>query len=198
VIIGTIRALVYDTYQPTDRLRPPEWDVLSTFERVFISRDLSPAEHMGDIEEARIAYENAAAAGHPEASPIAAFHLGALLAENGDLDGARDAYQRAVSFGTAQNMTAAAPRTEAPSADMRLESPERDEAITTAALELGILLAQEGDLNGARAAYRHAVEFGHTGTAPWPMVRLALALIEHADKEGRGRPHGRRSASGSG
>jgi hypothetical protein len=44
IIIGTIRALVYDTYQPTDRLRLPEWDVLSMFERIFVSRDLSPAE----------------------------------------------------------------------------------------------------------------------------------------------------------
>jgi tetratricopeptide (TPR) repeat protein len=139
--------------------------------------------HMGDIEEARIAYENAAAASHPEASPIAAFHLGILLAENGDLNGARDAYQRAVSFGTAQNTAPSARRTEAPYPDTSLKSPERDKAITTAALELGILLAEEGDLNGARVAYRHAVDLGHTGTAPWPMVRLALALIEHADTE---------------
>lgn len=59
-----------------------------------------------------------------------------------------------------------------------MKSPERDKAITLAALELGILLAREGDLNGARMAYRHAVDFGHTGTAPWLMVKLALALIE--------------------
>lgn len=138
---------------------------------------------MGDIEEARAAYENAAAAGHPEASPIAAFQLGVLLAGSGDLDGARGAYQRAVSFATAGNTTAAARRTEAPYPDTGLKSTERDKAITTAALELGILLAEQGDLNGARVAYRNAVDFGHTGTAPWPMMKLALALIEHADTE---------------
>jgi tetratricopeptide (TPR) repeat protein len=139
--------------------------------------------HMGDIEGARIAYQEAAATGHPEASPIAASALGILLAENGDLDGARDAYQRAVSFTTVGDINAAAHPTEAPNPDASLESPERDKAITRAALELGILLAHKGDLDGARDAYHQAVDFGHTATAPWPMVRLALALLEHADTE---------------
>jgi tetratricopeptide (TPR) repeat protein len=44
IIIATIRAAEYDRFQPTDKLRPPEWDVLSVFERVFISRELSDAE----------------------------------------------------------------------------------------------------------------------------------------------------------
>jgi tetratricopeptide (TPR) repeat protein len=44
VIIGTIRAAEYDRFQPTDQLRPPEWDVLSTFQRVFVNRELSDAE----------------------------------------------------------------------------------------------------------------------------------------------------------
>lgn len=44
IIIGTIRAGVYDRFKPTDRLRPPEWDVLSSFERIFITRELSNAE----------------------------------------------------------------------------------------------------------------------------------------------------------
>ncbi len=44
IVIGTIRAAVYDRLQPTDQLRPPEWDVLSGFKRVFLTRDLSYAE----------------------------------------------------------------------------------------------------------------------------------------------------------
>ena len=44
VIIGTIRAGEYDRYTPTDQLRPPEWDVISVFERVFIDRNLSEKE----------------------------------------------------------------------------------------------------------------------------------------------------------
>ena len=44
IIIGTIRATEYSEYHPTDELRPPEWDVITVFERAFISRSLSPAE----------------------------------------------------------------------------------------------------------------------------------------------------------
>jgi tetratricopeptide (TPR) repeat protein len=46
VIIGTIRAGEYDRYRytPTDQLRPPESDVISVFERVFIDRTLSEKE----------------------------------------------------------------------------------------------------------------------------------------------------------
>lgn len=32
-------------------------------------------------------------------------------------------------------------------------------------------------------AYHHAIDFGHTGTAPWAMVKLGMALLEHADME---------------
>ena len=44
VLIGTIRAGAYERFRPSDQLRPPEWDVLSGFERIFISRDLSDRE----------------------------------------------------------------------------------------------------------------------------------------------------------
>ncbi len=44
LIVGTIRAKAYDQFRPSDQLRLPEWDVLSIFEHVFISRDLSQKE----------------------------------------------------------------------------------------------------------------------------------------------------------
>ena len=44
VIVGTIRAGAYERFRPSDQLRPPEWDVLSGFEHVFISRDLTESE----------------------------------------------------------------------------------------------------------------------------------------------------------
>ena len=44
IIVGTIRALEYDRFRPSDQLRPPEWDVLSVFEHVFIRRVLTPRE----------------------------------------------------------------------------------------------------------------------------------------------------------
>jgi tetratricopeptide (TPR) repeat protein len=44
IVIGTIRAAEYDRYQPTDQFRPTEWDVVSVFERVMLSRELSTGE----------------------------------------------------------------------------------------------------------------------------------------------------------
>ena len=44
IIVGTIRASAYDRFRPSDQLRLPEWDVLSVFEHVFISRDLTRKE----------------------------------------------------------------------------------------------------------------------------------------------------------
>ena len=44
VIVGTMRATDYYRFQPTDRFRPPEWDAICIFERVFISRELSVQE----------------------------------------------------------------------------------------------------------------------------------------------------------
>ena len=44
IIVGTIRARAYDGFRPTDQLRLPEWDVLSVFEHIFISRDLTRDE----------------------------------------------------------------------------------------------------------------------------------------------------------
>ena len=43
-VVGTIREHEYDGYFPTSRLRPPEWDVLSMFSRVFLHRELSTQE----------------------------------------------------------------------------------------------------------------------------------------------------------
>ena len=44
VIVGTIRTRAYDRFRPSDQLRPPEWDVLSVFEHIFISQHLTKAE----------------------------------------------------------------------------------------------------------------------------------------------------------
>jgi tetratricopeptide (TPR) repeat protein len=44
VIVGTIRARKYDEFRPSDQLQRPEWDVLSVFARVIISRYLTERE----------------------------------------------------------------------------------------------------------------------------------------------------------
>ncbi|MBV8539653.1 MAG: hypothetical protein JO364_07390 [Pseudonocardiales bacterium] len=38
-VVATLRTREWDRIQPTDRLRPPEWDVLSVFEKVTLDRD---------------------------------------------------------------------------------------------------------------------------------------------------------------
>jgi tetratricopeptide (TPR) repeat protein len=44
VIIATIRIAEYERFQPTNQLRPPEWDAISVFERIFLSRELTKRE----------------------------------------------------------------------------------------------------------------------------------------------------------
>ncbi len=44
IIVGTIRAGAYERFRPSDQLRPPEWDVICGFQRIFISRDLTERE----------------------------------------------------------------------------------------------------------------------------------------------------------
>jgi tetratricopeptide (TPR) repeat protein len=43
-VIATIRARAYNRYMPSSDVKSPEWDVLKTFERVFLDRELSTAE----------------------------------------------------------------------------------------------------------------------------------------------------------
>lgn len=38
-VVATLRAREWDRFQPTDQLRPPEWDVLSVFKKVTLDRD---------------------------------------------------------------------------------------------------------------------------------------------------------------
>lgn len=44
IIIATVRAIQFDTYTPSNRLRPLEWDVLTLFKRVYLNRELSDPE----------------------------------------------------------------------------------------------------------------------------------------------------------
>jgi hypothetical protein len=38
-VIATLRAKEWDRFQPTDQLRPPQWDALTGFEMVTLDRD---------------------------------------------------------------------------------------------------------------------------------------------------------------
>ena len=82
-------------------------------------------------------------------APMAMVSLGALLAEQGNVQGARAAYQRAIDTG------------------------QPDQALA-AMVNLGVLLAEQGDVEGARAAYQRAIDTGHPN-APMAMVSLGAA-----------------------
>jgi tetratricopeptide (TPR) repeat protein len=45
-VIATMRAAEYDKFRPTDLIRPPEWDVISGFERIFVTRHLTDREQV--------------------------------------------------------------------------------------------------------------------------------------------------------
>lgn len=38
-VVATLRAQEWDRFQPSDRLRPPEWDILSCFEKITLDRE---------------------------------------------------------------------------------------------------------------------------------------------------------------
>lgn len=79
---------------------------------------------------------------------IEAFRIGLLLAEQGDVRGARAAYQSAIDSG------------------------HPDEA-PAAAVNLGVLLKEQGDVQGARAAWQLAIDSGHEQAATRAQTYLA-------------------------
>ena len=44
IVIATIRAGEYDRYRPSSGVNSPEWDVLSSFQRIFLDRELTEGE----------------------------------------------------------------------------------------------------------------------------------------------------------
>ena len=97
--------------------------------------------------------------GDAQTAATAATQLGDLLKEQGDRDGAREAYRKAMESGDAQ--TAA-----------------------TAATQLGDLLKEQGDRDGAREAYRRAMESGDAQTAATAATQLGDLLKEQGDRDG--------------
>ena len=89
----------------------------------------------------------------------AMFHLGVLLAEQGDLDGARTTYQAVIDTG-------------------------HSNAAPAAALQLGEVLKEQGELEGARIAYRQAIDTGHPKVAPTAAVGLGFMLEKQGDLDG--------------
>jgi tetratricopeptide (TPR) repeat protein len=92
-------------------------------------------------------YQQAIDSRHPDIASAAAFSLGAMLQQQGDLTAAHAAYQQAIDSG------------------------HRDQA-PNAATALGILLQERGDITGARANYQRAAGSGNTEVASEARRRL--------------------------
>jgi tetratricopeptide (TPR) repeat protein len=88
-----------------------------------------------------------------------AFRLGVSLEEQGDVEGAKDAYKQAIDSGD-------------------------EDAAPKAAVNLGNLLFDQRDMQGARAAYERAIDSGHADAAPQAAFILAILLQEQGDIEG--------------
>jgi tetratricopeptide (TPR) repeat protein len=101
----------------------------------------------------------AVAADHSEAAPKAAYHLGLLQQEQGELEGARASYQQAIDSSDA-------------------------EWAPVAAVNLGILLVKRGDLEGAKAAYQRAMDSGHPEWSIIAALDLWGPVGEQEDFEG--------------
>lgn len=128
----------------------------------------------GDVDGARAAYRRAITSGHAEWAPAALVSLGLLLAEQGDVEGARAAYQRAINSGHAKWAKAAndgLKKLEQEmlfSADMGVPWSQpipifSDLAILTpaSAVRLGLLLAEQGNVEGARVIYQRVIDSGY-------------------------------------
>ena len=97
--------------------------------------------------------------GDAEWAGRAAFTLGVLLKEQGDISGAKAAYRQAIGSG-------------------------RAESAGQAALALGMLLAKEGDISGAKDAYRQAIHIGHAESAGQAAFNLGMLLLDQRDISG--------------
>ena len=285
VIIGTIRAGAYDRFRPSDQLRPPEWDVLSVFEHVFISRDLTGNEQerlaravtdpeirdriravglgeyvgaAGQVAEAlKLGAAGADSVGYalvlaaadwrrcgmtrpvPAAmlSPLAEPHLDqrrrAKLSD-------QDIFSAGLAWATREinpNVSLLQPAgpdsyivydyaldlishqgTPVPAASWAVVMTNADaselldigytaevtyhrtetairafreaassghaDAAPMAAVNLGVLLAEQGDADGAKAAYQQAIDSGHADAAPVAAFNLGVLLQEQGDVDG--------------
>jgi tetratricopeptide (TPR) repeat protein len=143
---------------------------------------------------ARAAWEPLAA-GQTDQAPQAAYNLGLLLDGQGDVAGARTAYQRAIDSGHPDEAPPAAYRLGVmleKRGDVAGARTAYQQAIDTghpgeappAAFQLGSLLAEQGDVAGARTAYQQVVDSGHPGYAPEAAFKLGVLLAGEGDVAG--------------
>jgi tetratricopeptide (TPR) repeat protein len=142
-------------------------------------------EH-GDQDGARTAWQTAVDTGRPNYAPEAAFRLGRESEERGDLAAARRAWEVAVTATDADRRKSAwimlgeALRRDGDStgaADAFRSAVELGDVGGVASLNLGLLLADGGDVQGARAAYEQAAAASESTCAASALFYLGLLLF---------------------
>ena len=108
-----------------------------------------------NFAEARLWFERSADAGYLDVLP----NLAKLLAESGDMAGARSKLETAIELGDAG-------------------------LIANASGYLATLLADQGDYDGARSAYQRAIDLGEPGLAFHTAIDLGLMFKVRGDLDG--------------
>lgn len=147
-------------------------------------------EQEGDLEGAEEAYRQGAESTDPVIGAQAARYLGDLQLQRGDVTAARDSYRRAMEsegedgIGAASSLAsllAASGDIEGLQEAIRLAHPRLSPA---AALSLGQLLEDRGEVEEAKDAYKRAISSGHPDLAPAGWVNLGMILENEHDFEG--------------
>jgi tetratricopeptide (TPR) repeat protein len=140
-------------------------------------------------DAATTAWRKIASSSHPDEAAMAAFNLGLLLEELGDVPGARGAFLQAIEARLHDVAPEAAVNRGALLEErggvagaravlQQVIDAVRPDETPAATLNVGLLLEERGNLAGARGAYQQAIDSGHPDAAPRAM--LQLGLLHHA------------------
>ena len=127
--------------------------------------------------------------------PAAAVSLGNRLSEQGDVEGARSAYQQAIDSRHPEHAPAAAfslgillgqhgDWAGAQAAYWYAANSGHPEHAPAAARNIGHLFKRQGRFRQASEAYQLAIDSGHADVAPWAMVYLGNLLVHYRNPEG--------------
>jgi len=170
----------------------------------------------GNPDAARAAYEQAIGSSDSELSAAAGMYLAVLLAHQGDLAAARNALDRLIDTVGPDGAAVAASHlgltyqhygpTRAKYVAEQVIASSHPELAPVAMVFLGNLLAEQGDLAGARAAYEQAVASHHpemSRAATAALDRLSTLAVAHSahsmgGTDGADTPWDTTSWSGSG
>ena len=163
-----------------------------------------PADDAYDIGLGACLYDNVRAAerafgraesGRSRHAARAANNLGLLLRQEGDVSGARVAFQRAMDSGDADVVPRAANNLGsllreqrdirgARAAYQRAIDSGHPDVVPRAANNLGSLLREQGDVTGLRVAYQRAADSGHADVVPVAALNLGVLLKDQGDGAG--------------